>query len=449
MKNHNQEHRNAHQLTSFFAEIGKVKFHVDDYGYYYGINSSEYNHYRIFKENGYETIGLYYPYYLIGSKVEKYIDHSIYTSGFLYESVWNGKFEYYAQKKKREDLSHQEYLVLQKCLDLVFDSWILFYKNLRSKLAGCIINRLKNEDINGESILKTEFRKYENDRNAYIDTVLDLGMNHPLSKVNDYDYNKLVIRDFVKEVYSKNTSFFKKIETKEFGYNLRNNFPGISPVFNGMIGLFCKKKHDDFRYIENWGMSLWGNKFMKQRSMHNMWQIEASMMNQINAVFDYLDNRKDNGKPFYISMHTEEPHNRLAYFTYDIDDYQLVREELKYLAPLIDNLGEKYSGHIVYQWSLRYVDLCIKRLVEGLQRRDLLKNTTLMIMADHGSSYTLNPLRKTVVNNFYIENYKTPLVIWRNQKNENWQNVYSGNYQGGNVFPTLCEIEGIDTKGKF
>lgn len=30
---------------------------LEDYGYYFGINASEYNPYRLFKENGYETYG--------------------------------------------------------------------------------------------------------------------------------------------------------------------------------------------------------------------------------------------------------------------------------------------------------------------------------------------------------------------------------------------------------
>ena len=70
-------------------------------------------------------------------------------------------------------------------------------------------------------------------------------------------------------------------------------------------------------------------------------------------------------------------------------------------------------------------------------------------MADHGSSYTLNPLRKTMTNNFYMENYRVPLVIWSEGTNLHWKGKYSGMFQSENIFPTICSIEGLDYKNKF
>ena len=422
---------------------------LDDYGYYFGVNSSEYNHYRIFKENGYETVGLYYPWYLISSKVEQYIDHSIYTGGFYYENVWSGKYQYYAEKKKKTPLSDLEYTILDKFTFMLFDCWETFYQNMINGESGYIIAGTKENDIDGYSLLKAEKEKYNTDKLNYINTILDMGMDHPLAKINDYNWNRLVEKETIQKVFKKHSEFFKDLESKEFRLNMRNNFPDAKHIFSGIAGLFNPKKRADFRYLENFMMSLWGNKFLKTKSRNDMWQMVSSMMHQVDAVFDFLDEREQSEKPFYVSMHTEEPHNRLAYFTYDTKNIEMIEEELEYLRPLLNNLGDDYKGHIIYQLSLRYVDLCIKRLFEGLEQRGLLDKTTIMIMADHGSSYTLNPVRKTVVNNFYIENYKTPLVIWNRDKDKTWAHTYEGYYQGGNVFPTLCDTLGIATENKF
>lgn len=416
---------------------------LDDYGYYYGINSSEYNHFRIFKEAGYETVGLYYPYYLISSKVEKNIDYSVYISGFLYESFWNGYLSYYADKKKNEGLSELEYKIIEKCISMLFDCWGLFYHNLENDFSGIIINRIKREELNGKELLIEEKQKYENNKKEYIDLLLEQGMKHKLSKINDYDYNRLVLKNVLKKVFKIHKKFFNHLSFIEFKQNLKNNRPSLKKIFEILIGVTGK------RYFANFGMSLFGNAFLKNKSMKNMWQIEASMMNQINAIFHYIDNKYSGNKPFYISMHTEEPHNRLAYFSYDICDLNLINEELEYLKPLVNNLGNKFAGHVIYQLSLRYVDLCLKRLFNGLKERGLLDNTTIMVMADHGSSYTLNPLRDTAVNNFFLENYKTPLLIWNNDDSSKWKKVYNGYYQGADVFPTLCDTLGIEYKNKF
>ena len=77
------------------------------------------------------------------------------------------------------------------------------------------------------------------------------------------------------------------------------------------------------------------------------------------------------------------------------------------------NAVKSFSGSLTYQLSLRYVDLNIQRLFEKLQQIGELKKTTIFNPADHGSSYTFNPIRDVVVNNFYKESYRPPLLIWK------------------------------------
>jgi arylsulfatase A-like enzyme len=417
---------------------------LDDYGYQFSINSSDYNHYRLFKENGYETFGLYYPYYLIGPKVEQYIDHSIFTSGFIYGSVWFGKLKYYSEKNA---LTDTDYIVLEMTVKLMFECWLLFYKNAENVESRKIIFRIKDNNKDGYPLLLEEYECFEKGKKQYIDEMLRLGMEHPLAQINDYDIDRIVDKDFVLSIFKKYRSFFSEVEKKEFFLNLKNNHINIGMLFGGLRGLVDDKYNEEFRLVASWIMSIFGSRFMRHASQRQMWQPEVSMMTQINAILSSLDKRDNSEIPFFVSMHTEEPHNRIAYFTYDQDDEKLVNEELNYLLPLVEKPGKQFRGHLTYQLSLRYVDLGIKRLFEGLEKRNLLSDTTVLITADHGSSYTLYPLRGTVTNNFFIENYKVPLLIWK--KNNKMAGLYDGMYQSCDILPTLCDVVGIESKEVF
>ena len=63
---------------------------LDDFGYFFKLNTAPVHHYKAFHDAGYETYDFNYPYYIIGNDVNKYIDHSIYSTGFIYGSEWRG-----------------------------------------------------------------------------------------------------------------------------------------------------------------------------------------------------------------------------------------------------------------------------------------------------------------------------------------------------------------------
>lgn len=421
---------------------------LDNYGYFFGLNSSEYNHFRLFKENGYETYGLYYPYYLLGSEIEKYIDHSIYTGGFKYISVWGGKFEYYASEKCKRDLSNQEYLLLEKCLDLVFDCWLTFYHNLDFQLGSdSIVRNLFNKTLHGlgHSCLIREHQDYLENRRAYLDRVLEQGLNHPLANINEFDYGRNEDITFVKKVYKNNKRFFSKAARVNFIKNLINN-----PInFRRSIKKLCLyiKNHDrtELRYFGNYVMLMFSIRMMIKRSQRPQWQDVASLNKQIEVIFQELDKRPSaNNAPFFASIHALEPHHNISIFSFDSYNSELVQNELAYLSPLIEDCGRDFSGNLLYQLSLRYVDYYVKKLFSELENRRMLTNTTVMLVSDHGTSYFFNPIRSRVVNTFHRENYHIPMLIWGKNIAKNQIGTNENVFCSDDIFPTLCDIVGID-----
>lgn len=404
-----------------------------DYGYYFGLNSSEQYHFRTFKENGFETYAFYYPYYLIGPRVRKYIDHTVYTGGFDFPAVWLGKFGYYSERKKKQGLTPIEYKILIEYSDLCFDCWLNFYNRMENDIeASSILRGIQRDSKNNHSILLSEYRKYNEDKAAYIDNLLDSEEEHILSKINDYVYDDAIDVDWInKYVYKKHRRFFKKLDRKEFWLNIKNNKFSFSK---------CLKSKT---YLKNVIICLFSGKYSRYTSRRPGWQLVSSMQKKLDAVFDILETRPQTNKPFYISLHTEEPHNCVTYFSYDIQNEKLIDDEIAYLSPLLDNCGSAFKGNLMYQLSLRHIDLCVKRLVDKLDLLGILNSTTIALISDHGTSYSYNPIRSSVVNNFFKENYRTPLLIWNSNRDDCKGKNFHGLYSAEDVQCSLCTSLGM------
>lgn len=429
---------------------------LEKLGYFYGINLAEHNHFKLFSEQGYETFGLYYPYYLLSSKTKQYVDNVIYTGGFKYGSVWGGKLEYYAKERKKRQLTEQEYILLEKCMDLVFDCWLTFYRDLHnSDTSKIIVRDLKISEIKaiGEKGIKEEYEKYLSAKRNYIEELMDQGMTHRMANINDYDFGKKSQKQFLTEIYSQNRKFFNQVQRMNVRRNLANNFPNIRKIFTAVKKLLIDQDNSYLRYFVNYGMLLAGCKFMERQSLGKKdWQEIASLNKQVEAMFEALKNRDPN-KPFYASLHVLEPHHNISFFSFDSFNQDLIRNELQYLEPLVKNCGKKFAGNLLYQLSLRYVDYCIKKMFERLSKEDLINNTTVVLVADHGTSYTFKPTRTKVVNTFHKENYNIPLMIWSKNLPIAAKDKFSGFYSSEDILPTLCKTVGLnipqDYKGKI
>ena len=407
---------------------------LSDYGFYYSINGSKHNHYSVFKENGYKTIGLYYPYYLLSSKVEKNIDVSIYTSGFLYESVWFGKYKYYSEK---ESLSDFDYKVLIKFTDMLFDCWMTFYNNYNSNsISSSIIKRLKTNE-NGFKALQIEKEQYEQDKQRYVGNILRLKMDHPLASINDFDFSRNVNIPLMKEVFIKHKLFLNEVYRLNKKCNKRKGrlLKNLKEAFLYLT----TRKDSHLRYLMNDYLLFSSTKLMRKRALGGKWQLEASAGKQVDSLIEVLTKQKDQS-PFFATLHVEEPHHNVNFFSFDAENIERINQEIEYLKPLVDNPGKNFKGNLLYQMSLRYVDYCLKRLFTGLEDIGLLDDTIILITADHGSSYYSYPLRDSVTNNFFKENYKIPLIIYGKQIKPA---IYNGLYDSSSILPSLLDYAGI------
>jgi membrane-anchored protein YejM (alkaline phosphatase superfamily) len=136
---------------------------------------------------------------------------------------------------------------------------------------------------------------------------------------------------------------------------------------------------------------------MKKQINDKIWQEIPSARKLIDKTIETIDNF-DLEKNNFLFVHLLDPHERVYFFTYDSDDSNLIDEEFVFFNNYINNLDSSFKGSLIYQLSLLYVDNQIKRLFEFLKKKNIEDKFTIVILSDHGSSYTYNPIRKNVVN---------------------------------------------------
>lgn len=414
---------------------------LDDFGYYFQLNTSPVTHYKPFHDAGYETYGFYYPYYIIGKDIKEDIDHSIYIAGFVFNSEWGGIYKHYSSLLKNRDLNDIEKALLKERTKLMFDAWIGFYNDLiEDKDTGILLNDLITKyDVNESlSILESEQAKFINNPDEYIICLLKQGRSHSLAKLDKLDVDELVDRTYLnKEIYLRYRLFFEKASrnNKKANKDLR---PSFKRVIWGLRRLIKTRNKNEIFFILNYFLCRNSiEKLIEDSRKH--WQDVRSARVQLEHAAEILS-RRQSEKPFYISLHFLEPHNEITFFSFDIKDKTVHEEEFKMLDSFVDELGTGFSGNIAYLLSIRYVDYYLSKFCDFLRNNNLWDKTSILLVADHGSSYSFVPLHNQHVNCFDKECYHVPMVI-RHPGFEGKE--INGYYNSKDVFPTFLDVLGI------
>lgn len=416
---------------------------LDDFGYYFKLNTSPTNHYKVFHDNGYETYGFYYPYYMVGKGMKKHIDHVYYTAGFIFGSEWGGCFYYYSDIIKKRNLNKNELMLLKKRVQLMLDVWEDFYDDAvnHPETVGMISDLVAGFDVNKAlQIIREEKEKYGKNEEEYIYNFLKEGKGYLLAKLDGIDVDTTIDRGFLnKGIYRYYKSFFDLAIRNNYKANWYKNKPSLSRIFN-CLGKYVKTRDkNDVMVLANYLLCVNAVRtVMKQSQTH--WQDLPSARKQLNFATTILKNRKSEN-PFYMSLHFLDPHNDISFFSYDLKDRKELDEEFDVLKDYCEKLGTQFIGNITYYLSIRYVDYCIERFCETLKELGLWDNTLLTILSDHGSSYSFFPLHGAHVNCFDEECYHVPVMI----RKPNFKGVEINSYHNSlDVLPTLYDLIGFE-----
>lgn len=417
---------------------------LDDFAYFSKLNSSPTNHFKVFHENGYETYGFYYPYYMIGSGIKKNIDHSIYTSKFAFVSEWGGIFYYYSDAIKYRSLTDDEFLLLKEHFELLFDVWIGFYNDLLIKPESRLLIESEIGDFDIKEALSTleeENELFQENSRQYIGNFLRQGKEHKLNFLDKIDVKALIPQSELDKLFKSQRKVFQQITISNFKANVWKNLPSFKRILFALKRYANGKEIKEFQFLRNYLHSLYPIRSLKKCCIKDVWQYLPSARRELDEGVAQLK-EIDHSTPFYMSFHVLDPHADINFFSYDLlDKNQVVEDEFKMLSNFICQLGTNFIGDITYLLSLRYTDYCIEKFCNSLKELGYWDNTILLIYADHGSSFSFHPLRNASVNCFDDECYHIPM--WLRVPGMGGQKVTTY-HNAIDMFPTLYDILGFE-----
>lgn len=423
---------------------------LDDYGYYFKLNTSPINHYKLFHDAGYETYDFHYPYYIKGDNVNQSIDHRIYTGGFEFASEWGGLYYYYHDILKKRKLSDLDIKLLAKRIQYMFESWELYLNDAIHHPDTLIMHSKAFEHYNAEAALFTLKKEHElflKDSKTYSIDFVRQGNDHILAKLDNTTIESYMSPQFMCEyVEQKYGKLLDRIEYLNNKTNWKLNLPSMKRVLWSLRKAIKTKDSSYLLFLENYIISLSQMKVMRKRWKKPRWQYGHSAKMNYDTALEVLKKRNNSDRPFYMFFHLGEPHNNIAFFTYDIQDKELVDEELAVIEEYINKVGTNFKGSLIYLLSLVYTDYTIKNFCDSLKNLGYWDNTSILFVSDHGSSYTFHPLHNRRVNCFDEECYHIPMLIRHPGMNPVEINTYQ---YSKDVFPTFADILGIPQSEYF
>lgn len=422
---------------------------LDDFGYYFKLNTAPIHHYKAFHDAGYETYDFDYPYYIIGNEVAKYIDHPVWDASFIYGSEWGGIYSYYHDIIKERPLDADEHLLLQARIEVMFESWKRYLLDITTRPETIAIHKeiLKTYDATGAlQSLVSEEEKFRKAPYQYIDDFIAQGKEHILVNLDSSGIETYINGDFIDNyIVKKYGKFLDKIARNNFKANVWRNLPSLKRICYGVSKYLKTHNSDNLLFLENYLGSLTTMKLMRKRWKGKGWQNHHSAYTKYTAGLEVLKERKSD-KPFYFFIDVDEPHNNIAFFSYDIQDKAVIDEEMQMLQQYVDEVGTDFKGSLIYLLSLRYIDYQIQRFCEGLKELGLWDTTTILVTADHGSSYTFNPIHNRRINNFDDENYHIPMLL----RHPGLKGEVISSYQySKDILPTFMDVLGLEPCQEF
>ena len=273
-----------------------------------------------------------------------------------------------------------------------------------------------------------------------------IGKSHVLSTIDKIDVEGYIDRDFlVNEVYAKYKGDFNRFKKNNICANWWKNRPKIKQLIYAMQMFAKTRSIEGFICLANYYLCMNSFSRMQKLSMLPNWQYEQSSYRHFEAAKRAIEKRKTS-KPFYLSVHVEEPHNYLACFTYDTQNEIIIDEEFTVLREYVEELKDEFIGDLSYILSVRYVDYYIEKFCNYLKDNNLWDNTTILICADHGSSYSFYPLHNKHVNCFDEECFHIPMLI----RHPGMTGVNVDSYcNSKDILPTLLDIVGLPNNHNF
>lgn len=345
---------------------------------------------------------------------------AFYNVGFDIGALWSYRVEHYSKLYSKNLLNDKDYEDLIDIFDDNFKEWISFTEKICNRDISCEIIQENSENYDADAIkkeLEKEHSLYLENKKEYIIGVMIQGPNHSFLKIQPFTQGlKIKEREDMKSMIGLFKPIIKEVRRKLFKLNIKNNRDGLfSGVFKKFKDLLKKPNNRNFKdFLKSIFLvvNVLYDIDLKKRESDNYDRFKnaPSAKTHIDHYVSWAEKNKCN--KHFACIHVDDIHNPEVFFTYDSNERTIFEKECDIAREVLDNLPSDYKGSITHDLSLRYIDNVLEYLFDVLKQKALLEDTCVIITADHGFSFSGNPLRDSFVINLYLENYNVPFLIY-------------------------------------
>ncbi|WP_288887388.1 sulfatase-like hydrolase/transferase [uncultured Eubacterium sp.] len=388
-------------------------------GYLFRFRDSKTTIFEAMKNAGYITFYNSFQPQCYPSSLRRGIDYIYYNVGYDQSAFWSYRIQHYSNLYKKDEISKCDYEILIELFEDNFVEWLKFVSDIinNSESTSMIINNILDYDAREvERIVSDEFNKYKDSPEMYINEVLRLGKSHRLFQIPSFvQNNKIQNREMILKIKEEMTPLFKRIKSMDRKLNLRNCkglFRGPCKKLCSMIRRPSKKTYKDFLKSGYLAVNELNDLDLFQRINENCdcFKNAPSGRTHLNNYLMWAKKHANDGNHF-ACVHIDDIHNPEVFFTYDTADLDLIKKEKNDALRLLDQIPSTYYGSLTHDLSLRYIDNVLKDFYSELESNGMMENLCITICADHGFSFSGNPLRDSFVINLYLENYNIPCIF--------------------------------------
>ena len=397
---------------------------------------------EVFKSQGYDTfINHYYPS-IYPSAMFKGITDLYYVTPFDFLHVWWYRLEYYRSFFLNQELSNDELYMLYDIIDDNFNAWITQYDLLlkhdeKVRFMQQFMDYPDELLVSSRDTVQREYDTFKNNPYDYLQNLYTQNTDHILFKIETLRLNNKLTDEHRQIIHDRYIKTFDRIFKLNRKLNLKNTHFPFKRFFRACLD---RNTHNMYQYI-----AMYQNSFIDKDLYERINDRFDEAEPQVSAHcflehgFDWLKNRTSE-KPFFMYLHLDDAHWKETFFTSEKFDLDLLDSEFDAINNYLDKLPNSYHGAITMDLSHIYVDNCIKNFYNKLKENGFLENTIIAITADHGFSFSFDPIRTNYVNNLHKENYNVPFILFDEKHIGVVKNNFFSSYD---IAPTIIDAAGL------
>ena len=396
------------------------------------------------RDAGYQTYYNSFQPQCYPSSLRRGVDHLYYNVGYDLGALWSYRLGHYAALYKRGELNERDRAALEDILEDNFREWERFVEDHIAGSRCCEMIADNARCYDAPAVLaevKAHHARFGEQPRAYIEELLTQGTAHPLFAIPAYVQDRKTGDPQKKEEIRRLFKpLMREIRKKDLRYNIKNNkgfLKGTFKRFGSLLRHPGKATLKDFLKSAQFSVNVLRDLDLMQRIDENSdtFKNAPSARTHVDHYVKWASEHKE--AAHFACIHVDDVHNPEMFHTYDSEDMALLTRERDMASEVIAALPRDYKGSITHDLSLRYIDSVIEYLFAQLSQRGLLEDTCIILTADHGFSFSANPVRDTFVVNLYLENYNVPCYIYNSGKPA--MRVESL-CQSKDIPATLCEL---------